>query len=369
MDGFTDPCSSPKIVDAWLIDERRIELYWNTQVFRADDEHNFLVMLDGRALPLVHWRQDMPWDYGTVYQKETYCTTLCLVAPVDVERAGDITVRVVRGVRNYRDRDADTSVVYPLEYHPHYTSFLKSRDGILIKGSKVIQPYSLEVAAKIVDVMLEKRPEVAAKLVERGAEVAVYGLKHDAYDVPEHRMGYVLATRPVEGFGGEAENPIGSISEANLIRLRSGRYATRYPHEMVLVHEFGHTVHLVGINFLEDQTLADQVSAAYAHAVETGLWQNSYAISNYEEYFATLSTVWFNAMQEGIDGKWDGIRGPVNTRDELEEYDSQGYEMMAAVYPEKSLPRPWRFNKDDYDINGRPRIYDLDTKFDWEFIR
>ena len=161
---------------------------------------------------------------------------------------------------------------------------------------------------------------------------------------------------------------MGSISEANLIRLQSGRYATRYPHEMILVHEFGHTVHLVGINFLDDQSTADQVRAAYAHAVEAGLWPSSYAISNYEEYFATLSTVWFNVMEEGIDGRWDGIRGPVNTRDELLEYDPMGYELMASVYPEKSLPRPWRFNKDDYDIEGRPRVYDLDTKFDWDFI-
>lgn len=33
------------------------------------------------------------------------------------------------------------------------------------------------------------------------------------------------------------------------------------------------------------------------------------------------------------------------------------------------MPRPWRFNKDEYDINGRPRCYNLDTKFDWDFIR
>ncbi len=368
MDGFTDPCPAPEIFDARLIDARRIELYWNTQVHHADDERYFEVVLDGCVLPLVHWMRDMPWDFGTVYQKEAYCTTICLVDPVDTARAQDITVRVTGEVRDLLDRPVDYDRRYTLVYKPHYTSFTTTRDGIRIKGSKVIQPYTLDVAASIVDMMLEKRPDIAAKLVERGAEIAVFGLKYDAYDVPEHRMGYRLATRPVEGFGGEADNPMGSISEANLIRLQSGRYATRYPHEMILVHEFGHTVHLVGINFLDDQSTADQVRAAYAHAVEAGLWPSSYAISNYEEYFATLSTVWFNVMEEGIDGRWDGIRGPVNTRDELLEYDPMGYELMASVYPEKSLPRPWRFNKDDYDIEGRPRVYDLDTKFDWDFI-
>lgn len=67
MDGFTDPCPAPEIFDARLIDARRIELYWNTQVHHADDERYFEVVLDGRVLPLVHWTRDMPWDFGTVY--------------------------------------------------------------------------------------------------------------------------------------------------------------------------------------------------------------------------------------------------------------------------------------------------------------
>ena len=65
----------------------------------------------------------------------------------------------------------------------------------------------------------------------------------------------------------------------------------------------------------------------------------------------------------------DGIRGPVNTREELAEYDPDAYALMAAVYPGKSLPYPWRFTKDDFDVHGRPRVYNLGTTFDWEFIR
>ena len=49
--------------------------------------------------------------------------------------------------------------------------------------------------------MLEKIPEVAEELVRRGAEVSVFGLLENAYDVPEHRMGYLLATRHVAGYG------------------------------------------------------------------------------------------------------------------------------------------------------------------------
>ena len=229
------------------------------------------------------------------------------------------------------------------------------------------------MAAAIVDRMLLKIPDVTQALLRRGAQVAVYGLKECAYDIPEHRMGYCLATRHVEGFGGDSKNTISSISEANVMRLRSGRYATQYPHEMILVHEFGHAVHLVGIDGLADHTLSDRIKACYRHAKDAGLWHDTYAISNHEEYFATMGTIWFNVMQEGVDGRWDGIRGPVNTRAELKEYDPQAFALMQELYSAQALPAPWDRNTDSFAIDGSPRRamqgYDIQEKFDWDFIR
>ena len=138
----------------------------------------------------------------------------------------------------------------------------------------------------------------------------------------------------------------------------------------VAAHECGHAIHLVGMNGLKDQTLADMIRKAYQHASDNGLWPDTYAISNYEEYFATLSTVWFNVMQEGVDGRWDGIRGPVNTREELKVYDPEGYELMKHIYPEKTLPEPWHYNVNIYDIDGKPyKSYDENMKFNWDFIQ
>ncbi len=83
-----------------------------------------------------------------------------------------------------------------------------------------------------------------------------------------------------------------------------------------------------------------------------GKWPNTYAISNYEEYFATLTTIWFNVMEEGKDGQWDGIRGPVNTREELMRYDREAYEFFKEFYPDKGFPIPWNETKNLYDIDG-----------------
>ena len=245
--------NTPYIQKAVLIDDRRIELYWNTQVRRADCEKNFLVKYAGEKRELFHWTSNMEWSYGTLYQKESMRTTLSLSEPVDVSCASKLTVQVSGEVEDLEDHPADYTRVYEVVYEPYYTTQICTNCGIVVKAGKTVQRSSVEKAAVIVDMMPEKLPQVAQELVRRQASVAVYGLKENAFDVPGHRMGYLLATRHIEGFGGEMTNPLSSISEANVIRLRSGRYATSYPHEMILVHEFGHAIHLVGMDGLEDK--------------------------------------------------------------------------------------------------------------------
>lgn len=366
--------NGPMIQKAVLADDRHIELYWDRPVREADTEKSFLVSCLGKPLDLVHWTDRQEWNYGTVYQKETMRTTLSLAESFDSGLVGGLQVQVIGEVVDMEDHPADYERIYQVEYEPYYTSYLKTETGITVRAGSTVADSSMKLAAEIIDLMLRKMPEVAAKLVELHADVGIYGLKENAYDIPEHRMGYLLATRPVEGFGGVKSNPISTISEANLIRLRTGRYATMYPHEMILVHEFGHAIHLIGIDYLEDQTLSRRIKECYEHAKVSGLWPDTYAISNHEEYFATMGTIWFNVMQEGVDGKWDGIRGPVNTREELRIYDPDAYRLMSDIYPDEMLPEPWNYNTDFYDCSGTPRqemgSYHLGLdKFDWQFIK
>ncbi len=344
----------PVLIKVLLIDDRRLELYWDRQVRRADEEAHFTVCFQDSPLELVHWTEDRSWAYGTVYQKESMRTTLCLEKPVDTDRARELTVRVSERVTDLMDIPADSGRIYTVRYKPYYTQRVTASCGIPVKAGRTVSPDALRLASSILDLMLGKLPQIAAEMVRRGAEVAVYGLKENAYDLPEHRQGYLLAVRHVEGFGGGVEEPICTVSEANLIRLRSGRYATGYPNEMILVHEFGHGIHLIGLEGYKDRDsrLLEQLEKAYENARAAGLWPDTYAISNCEEYFATLSTVWFNVMQEGVDGKWDGIRGPVNTREELRRYDPEGYELMEALYFPETLPAPWDACEDQYNEDG-----------------
>lgn len=360
MDEFLDRCV--------LIDDRRIELWWRRQMRGADDVRNFSVSLDGRDLGLVHWTPDMPWSYGTLYQKERMRTTISLSEPVDVERAGCLRISVTGDVGDLWGRCASGLVATPT-YSPYYTQFLTSRDGIVVKASSEVQPIALDIVRRIVDIMLERIPEVAGHLRSIGASCMVFALGLDAYDVPEHRMGYLLSQRDVPGLGGDHDNPYASVAEANVIRLLSGRYTTRYHNELVFVHEFAHSIHQAGMDHLEDESYARRVRWTYENAVSQGLWPNTYGILDFSEYFATLSSVWFNAQAEGINGEWDGIRGPVNTRDELREYDPEGYAFMADIYPEASLPFPWDTNRDAYRLGDTPKPLDLDPRFSYGGVR
>ena len=184
---MSENCNYAPVEKVILIDDRRIEIYWGEQMRRADNENDYLVKYKGEVQELVHWTSDMTWDYGTVYQKESMRTTLSLVHPVDPECAGEVTVQVVGKLTDVKDRPADNEKVYQTVYQPYYVVRKKGTSGIVVKAGEKTTPAVVDKALAIIDMMLEKIPEVAEELVRRGAEVSVFGLLENAlfYLFPE----------------------------------------------------------------------------------------------------------------------------------------------------------------------------------------
>jgi hypothetical protein len=344
----------PEIKRARLIDLRRLELHWNQEIQYGRCNDNYCVTINGEPLKLVSPNK-ADWAVGTVYQKDEKLTTLTFEKDIDLEHLKDMRVTVGGEICGIRGERPDKEREYSVEYDPFYKVFSKSRDGIIIKSSEGVDIHVQGRAIEIIDIMLSKLPEVAEVLRRYQAEVAIYGIHETAYSIPEHRGGYHSMPRHVEGFGGTVDGPVSSISEVNVMRFVQGERATTYKNEMILVHEFAHALHLIGLDYLEDKTLGNRVKQLHHDAKEAGKWPNTYAISNHEEYFATLSTIWFNVMEEGKEGAWDGTRGPVNTREELYVYDREAYELMKQLYPETKLPAPWDSTPDRYDITGNKR--------------
>ena len=345
----------PSPVKLRMINESEIEIFWNQEVTGADNKDNFTVRVNGvkRALRPYGW-----YSQSAVYFDRM--TTIALQNPVVMNQIPIVTIELGSGILNAVAQPVDTTRSYEVDFEPYYTQYLTCDNGITIKSSDGVSVPALEKAKAMIDFMLSKRADVSQKMVVNEASLALYGKNETAYHIPEHREWYDEQLRYVEGYGGSMYNPVSTVTESNVLRLLTGNYVTLYRDESILVHEFGHAVKSIGIDQLEDKSLSREFQAAYKNAKESGLWPDSYAISNDDEFFATVSAIWFNVMNESWDGGWDSVRGPVNTRDELYVYDRKTYEFFAKIYPfEGSLPSPWDSVPNNHDIAQGVKAVDL----------
>ncbi len=251
---------------------------------------------------------------------------------------------------------------FDVPFDAYYKYEKTAKCGVKVKGGRtlLLPEETLTRAAEMVDVLLSESPLLAEKMVESGCFLAVYGPDEVAYHIPEHRNSYDPNMRYVEGFGGQTC----SITEANIWHWLEttqdkprADYFTQYWDENILAHEFSHGIKLQGVDILGDQSLANEYQMIYRHAKTAGLWPDSYAISNSDEFFATLTTIWFNVMNEsGKDDYWDGVRGPINTRDELYNYDRDAYNFFSKIYPFTGLGQNWE------NVADKCTITDISTE-------
>lgn len=276
-----------------------------------------------------------------------HMSSICYTGELGEVGKDGLTLEVKgEAIKDGDGKSAKTATYTGVPQTEFYTQFLTSETGIIIKADDTVAKSTMEAAAALVDIELGKTETgIAAQLVKNGASLAIYSSRENVYLIPEQRYNFTLTSYDVEGLGGSMhDNCVSSIAERNVLRIKGNKddpeANTRYPDENILIHEFGHAVKLVGMDTMEDQTLADEFYAAYENAKENGLWYNTYRISNPDEFFATMCTVWFNVMDE-VDNWEDGVRCPLNTREELKKYDPQTYAFFEKILPDETLPAPW----------------------------
>ena len=344
--GQTD--EAPMIVKAQMINSTDLELYWNQEVTGADDEKNFSITVDGRENKIYSytWEEYNYTQKGIVYYNpkssenpdgfDAPKTSIRLTDQItDLENLPEIKVTVLGGkIKNNSGKYAEAQVINVDTYEPFYQQEIIMDCGVRILGSKNVRPEAMDKAEEMLEVILANE-QIAKRMGSMGCMLGLYGNGEIAYDIPEHRFEYDEAYLYVEGFGG---TQLASIKDANVLRLTTGNYTTGYTDESILTHEFAHTVKNYGLT----EAQQSRVETVYANAVRNGKWANSYAGSNSDEYFATITAMWFNAMDDTWDGQWDGVRGPINTRNELKVYDKEAYELLSEIYvSDVYLPEPW----------------------------
>jgi cyclophilin family peptidyl-prolyl cis-trans isomerase len=205
--------------------------------------------------------------------------------------------------------------------------------GLPIVGSANVSDFALLEARWIVRQMLTNRADILRAMASNNVRLAVMAWNEFTTDVPEHSdlKTAVYWDRRARGLGATRARPAVSCAEENLLCYPGDPYST----ENILIHEFAHAVHEMGLNTV-DPTFDGRLRTAFERAKELNLWKGTYAGSNRKEYWAEGVQSWFDNNRDK-----DALHNHVNTRAELKEHDPDLAKLCAEVFGEI----PWRYMK------------------------
>lgn len=118
-----------------------------------------------------------------------------------------------------------------------------------------------------------------------------------------------------------------------------------------------------------------QLKNAYDKAMKVGKWKGTIMAESVENYYIYGAMIHFEMIPESVDGSWKSDRFPVNTREELHDYDNDLYRALCGIHgryhwftgtPEQSftdndftndmlkLSHPWFWHgqADNYSTDG-----------------
>ena len=153
-----------------------------------------------------------------------------------------------------------------MELSPFYEKHV-SASGYPIVASGAVDDHALLEAAYLVDLMLARRPDVRAAMIESGSRMIVMGYQEWTTDIPEysHFDNPDYWDRRARGLGGSRTDPVCSCAEENVLAYPGDPYST----ENILIHEFAHNIHLRGMVRV-DETFDTRLKAAFDQATAEG---------------------------------------------------------------------------------------------------
>ena len=327
----------PEVVHVHLITDNMIEIKFNKEVISASEYQNYVITADGDKLEF----EIAPYAFKTVTFR---------VKNMDNLSDKKIKLEIVRA--NIVDSQGQVvkKASFDVVRKDYFSQIYTTDTGINIYAVSDVKHGSLVKAGKMVDIMLNKRRDIAQEITNQKGGLSILAYNEHAYMQPNLRFYYDRDYLYVEGFGGE----IAQCTEYNLERVKD---ITAYPDESILAHEFAHTIHITGIQN-GDPKFYKRIEDTFEKVRQEGKWENTYSGSNPYEYFAVGTTIWFNVMSESKDGSFDGTRSAINTREELKEYDIDLYNILADFYDDDVyFEEPWHkgSSPDLFDIQGRRR--------------
>ncbi len=216
-----------------------------------------------------------------------------------------------------------------LHLDPFYKKYIDAHGFPIVSSWRTPDEALIKARDIIVSIVQTLPEEIINKMKESGVRIAIMARYEGTTDIPEHK--YLAGDTSVNwdvrarGLGGSVELPLTTCAEENLLCYQIDKYHA----EDILIHEFAHTIHLVGI-IQVDTTFNARLQKAFDHALATGKYKNTYAATNIEEYWAEGVQDWFNVNAEVAVP--DGKHNSINTRAELEIYDPDLYTILKEYF-------------------------------------
>lgn len=237
-----------------------------------------------------------------------------------------------------------------LKLDPFYKKYMNV-NGIHVVSSWRVPDSCFYAAYVSLDALTKMMPaEVMESLTSRNTRIGIMARYEGTTDIPEHAflandttINWDLRAR---GLGGTLHMPFSTCAEENILAYQIDKYHA----EDIMIHEFAHTIHNVGISPVYPD-FNDELQASLDKALAEGKWKNVYAATNIEEYWAEGVQTWFNVNAEVNNDGGDGKHNKVNTREELKRYDPGLYSILARFFPEvqEQISRHKKVNLYNYE--------------------
>jgi alpha-glucosidase len=218
-----------------------------------------------------------------------------------------------------------------------YKKYLEAY-GLYITSSEKVRNEALLQARDIMTLMLAKRPDIKQYMAKRGCHVMVIGEQEKTCDLPEYSHlcdtpeHIAYWNKRARGFGGAPEDDLSSsCGEENLLALPGDRYEG----ENILIHEFAHLIHTIGLLGVEPD-FNQKLDEVMNHAKKNHLWENTYALTDRYEYFAECVQSFFNCNR--YSNPANGVHNDINRRDKLKSYDPMMYQLLLNYFNETDIP-------------------------------
>ncbi len=253
------------------------------------------------------------------------------------------------------EADIDTSF-----YTKHCSVF-----GIPVLGSDNVDDDVIKKASRLAADMLKDRNDVRDAMHDRFLRILIAARMQGETlrDLPDlvdlERSDYA-------GVGPTPFTPIVAAHDRDVI-CRQSTYETVRPGN-AFVHEIGHAIHLMGMNFV-DPTFDERLKSAFLNATKVGLWrvvvpadldgaEDLPALTSrdltgndmerdYLEYWAHGVEIWFQRRSVQVAVRWvDGESGPilapayVGTRAQLRERAPDLYALLGEAFPSGFVLEP-----------------------------